>query len=362
MNDIILQLKENYNTYNRGYIITGYFNKKTSFSKKESNNKYKYLMSSVILSLAFKNKIDLGKINNEIHNKIKTIYNDVRKAGFRILDNVTDYNYIPKYIPDAFVIPVFNKHISILENDIDKSLIRTHRNTLKQIANKKYTLNYDEPETGQSIIQKKYRIVIYKSLQESVDYCENKINTNSFYKLYNKHNKGYIIYAPRGSGKSYFLNKLPLKNKKKDFVDWCYLYNHLLILKGTANSNKNNGLNKNQKLNAYEIVNKIARKNNLKLFTARTHNIKPKAIVLIPWNKHKEYIKQRNEITPTDILRSRLLARNYAKKYNIPIFKSFKDAINYCERMSKTKFCCCLLILLCLLWIAITELNNNKKS
>ena len=306
--------------------------------------KKNYINGSELIPLVFDYEIDLNNLDKKAHEKIKNVFNKIRNAGFKILANIDNYNFFITYIPDVLIIPELKKN-SKVSNKYQK-----YRDFLQNIKNTQYSENYP--------------IKKYTSLDQGIDYCENTLNHASFYDLYNKHSKGYIIYAPRGSGKSDYLNSLPIKNDKSDYVDWCYFYNNLLNLKG-IHSNTAPELTTTQLTNIYKNVHRLAKKNNLKLFTSRIQDIKPNAIVLIPWHKHKRNSTNRlDNFNEVDALRLRILAKQYAKKYNIPIFKSFKEANAFCERPSKTKICFCFFILLCIIavWISQNQAITPKST
>ena len=341
--EIISNLGDNYNKSNRGVIITGYFSLENDLLKKKTKGKKNYISSKKLISVVFGDSFDLNKLNNEQHKKIKELLDTVRIFGFRILDNIDNYNYKPLYVPDVVIIPTMKRIIKLSKKNKDKDKIIKHRKFLRNIK--------DSNDKGVKIVG---------TLSEGVDYCENRINKNQFYKDHEEYKSGYIIYTPRGSGKSDYLNSLQSDDEKKKYVDWCYLFNNLIDLKNIDKLILESDLKTIN--NVFNNIYKLARRNNLRLFTSRLQNIKPNAIVLIPWNKHKKNCNLReDDFNEVDALRLRIQAKEYAKKNKIPIFRSFKEATSYCERPSKTKVCGCIFIMLLIVLLFRLLLSNKSK-
>lgn len=341
--EIISKLENKYNKSTTGFIITGYFSLDNDILKNKTKGKKNYISSKKLLSIIFGDSLDLNKLDEEKHKKIKEIMHTVRVFGFKILDNIDNYNYKPEYVPDAIIIPTMKRILKLSKKNKDKDKIADNRKFLKNIK-----------DTNNKNVR------VFGTIGEGIDYCENRINKKQFYKIHEEYKKGFIVYSPRGSGKSDFLNSIQADDEKKKYVDWCYLFNNLIDLKNIDKLILESDLKKINKV--FNNIYKLAQKNNLRLFTSRLQNIKPNAIVLIPWNKHKRNCKLRDDdFNEVDALRLRIQAKEYSKKYNIPIFKSYKDAISYCERPSKTMVCGCIFLMIIFVLLIRLLLNNKDK-
>lgn len=162
------ELKNKYDTSNTGYIIMG----SSGIGKSHFSNTYYRHNKKITISSDRLIKYISGKkfsIENwlKIYNsKIKTYSNILQIAkqhGFKILCSPAFYNLIP----DAIVILPWKTHLQYLKkkNNINLNIIKISLVRLKQLS-------------------KDHNIKIFTSIQDAVNYCENKskntISNNEF--------------------------------------------------------------------------------------------------------------------------------------------------------------------------------------
>ena len=170
---------------------------------------------------------------------------------------------------------------------------------------------------------------IHKPVLGAFKFCDGKSVYKRFNKLYKKHKKGYVILGAPGIGKTTFI-----KNQgkgKRDWVDSDDLLGELGV-KWDFNSNNESDFKLNylradymleqSKLLGYRIIGSLF------------WEYKADAIVNLPLDIHKEYLKNRKDISLDVVLEVRELLLKLAKKNNIPVFDSIQGAVDFLENQS----------------------------
>ena len=160
-------------------------------------------------------------------------------------------------------------------------------------------------------------------------------NASNIYKQidkdYTKHENGYVIIAPPGAGKSYFVRNLNNNNgKKKDFID-----GDLLLPK----------LGVNWKIGKFpepdfvlsykraDLMLEQSRQYGYRILTSTFFEFNGDALVLPKIKDHKELVKKRKDLTWNYVLQLRKRFEWFAKNYyNTPIFETFDEAIEYLNK------------------------------
>lgn len=154
---------------------------------------------------------------------------------------------------------------------------------------------------------------------------------NKLKKEYKTHKKGFFILAPSGAGKTYFI-----KNQKaKNWIDGDILWEAT-----NAHPREEWWLNMDSIIEAdqkSDIITSQAKKIGFWIMGASNCWLKPDAIVIPSWSKHKKYIKIREENhydggAKSDKLQQVISHRKeileWAKK-GVPKFESIEDAVKY---------------------------------
>ncbi len=142
-------------------------------------------------------------------------------------------------------------------------------------------------------------------------------------KLYNRFDKGKIILAPPGSGKTTFVQNQ--KGKKRDWIDADDLCGELGVDWGSNISSDSDRL-------SYLRVDYILEQTKLyglNVIGSLFWDYYPDAIVVIELEVHKKYISKRPDLDYNNVMKIRKYLEHKSEKNNIPLFTTIEDAINY---------------------------------
>lgn len=163
-------------------------------------------------------------------------------------------------------------------------------------------------------------------------------NGNKIYKKfdkdYTKHKRGYVIIAPPGSGKSYFVRNQS-KDRKKDFIDGDILLSQLGV---------------NWKLGKFpdpdfilsykraDLMLEQSRQYGYRILTSTFFEFNGDALVLPKIKDHKKLVEKRKDLSWKFVLQMRKRFEWFAKKYyKTPIFETFNEAIEYLNKKKPDK-------------------------
>jgi hypothetical protein len=163
-------------------------------------------------------------------------------------------------------------------------------------------------------------------------------NGNKIYKKFDKdyvkHKKGYVIIAPPGSGKSYFIRN-QRKDKKKDFIDGDILLSQLGV---------------NWKISKFpdpdfvlsykraDLMLEQSRQYGYRILTSTFFEFNGDALVLPKIKDHKKLVEKRKDLSWKYVLQMRKRFEWFAKKYyKTPIFETFDEAIEYLNKKKPEK-------------------------
>lgn len=153
-------------------------------------------------------------------------------------------------------------------------------------------------------------------------------------KEYTKHKNGYVIIAPPGSGKSYFVRNQK-KGKKKEFID-----GDILLKQLGADWKKTKFPNPDFVL-AYKGIDLMleqSRQYGYKILTSTFFEFNGDALVLPKIKDHKDYVAKRKDLNWKDVFHLRKKFEWFAKKYfEMPIFETFDEAIEYLNKKKPEK-------------------------
>lgn len=156
---------------------------------------------------------------------------------------------------------------------------------------------------------------------------------------YTTHTTGLFILAPSGAGKTHFVTNQRIRN----WIDG----DDLWPASGADYTDEswNNNMTEVMEVNARcDIVTLQAKKAGFWIIGSSNLFLRPDAIVLPDWAKHKAYITKReaglaaNGALSSDfsgVKEHRALIRKWLK-YDVPIFSSVKEASLYCAQLKET--------------------------
>lgn len=149
---------------------------------------------------------------------------------------------------------------------------------------------------------------------------------------YRKHDRGYFILAPSGSGKTYFCNN----QTEPHWIDGDELWM-------TSGAHPDGAW----WLEPVEVINRVDQRSDtitmeamnkgFWIMGASNYWLKPDAIVIPDWDTHKKYIATRHEnnydggATPDDhdqVLRHIEFIKKWHVEHQVPQFPSIKDAVD----------------------------------
>ena len=151
-----------------------------------------------------------------------------------------------------------------------------------------------------------------------------------FNTAYKRHDKGYIILAPPGTGKSHFVNSQ--KGTKKDWIDVDILFGEKSL-----NINWNNCKNRDDLRLAYlraDYMLEHCKVYGYRIIGALFWEYKADAMVIIPLKQHIKYMKNRSDLDLKKLKNLRNIFISHAKEKKIPIFKSINEAIRYINSLN----------------------------
>ena len=163
-------------------------------------------------------------------------------------------------------------------------------------------------------------------------FCEGEAVLKKFQKKYITHSRGLFIFAPSGSGKTYFVNH----QKKKDWIDGDEIWT---ATKAQPNSSWwTEGIEAmNDVDKRCDIITDQARKAGLWIMGASNNWLVPDAIVLPDWETNKKYIREREKNNYDggaksddfkQVLAHRKFMREHARKNGVLIFKTIEEAVS----------------------------------
>ena len=153
---------------------------------------------------------------------------------------------------------------------------------------------------------------------------------NDFDNEYNQHKKGFVILAPSGTGKTTFVNNQI--GIKKNWID-----TDILFGPKSLNIDWMNSKNKVEEKLSYLRADYMLEQSKLygyRIIGSLFYKYKADAIVLIPLNKHIEYVKLREDLDIDKVKELRKTMAYHAHDLNIPIFNTIISAIEYLENNS----------------------------
>ena len=157
-------------------------------------------------------------------------------------------------------------------------------------------------------------------------------DATNIYKKYNKeynvHKKGYVILGPPGIGKTTFVHNQ--SGIKKNWIDQDDLFIDLNV-KWHFNESEPN----QYKLN-YLRCDYISEQSKLfgyRLIGSLFFEYEADAIVIIPLELHKKYLKNRKDLDFNTVMKTREILIQHASKYKIPLFDNINDAVTYLEEL-----------------------------
>lgn len=149
---------------------------------------------------------------------------------------------------------------------------------------------------------------------------------------YIRHNRGFFILAPSGSGKTYFVNK----QQQKDWIDgdvlWPMAGADLTSYEWVDDPGLIDEINRKS-----DVITNEARKLGFWVIGSSNDSLKPDAIVLPEWSQHREYIASREEyhydggakIADFEAVEShREIIKRWSQK-GVPEFQSVQEAADY---------------------------------
>ena len=163
-------------------------------------------------------------------------------------------------------------------------------------------------------------------------------NGNKIYKKfdkdYTKHKKGYVIIAPPGSGKSYFVRNQS-KDKKKDFIDGDILLSQLGVNWKIAKFPDPDFVLSYKRA---DLMLEQSRQYGYKILTSTFFEFNGDALVLPKIKDHKKLVEKRKDLTWKFVLQMRKRFEWFAKNYyKTPVFETFDEAIEYLNKKKPDK-------------------------
>lgn len=161
---------------------------------------------------------------------------------------------------------------------------------------------------------------------------------NELKKEYKTHKKGFFIYAPSGSGKTFFIKN----QKEKDWIDGDVLWNKTHAFPCDDWWNRP-GIEIDTIERRADVITEQAKKLGFWILGASCVDIYPDAIVILPLKKHLEYIKYREThnydggLTSESIEKIKNNRKHFKRfsKFGVPVFKSIEEAVNYLSALEK---------------------------
>jgi hypothetical protein len=144
-----------------------------------------------------------------------------------------------------------------------------------------------------------------------------------------KHKKGLLILGPPGIGKTYYCDNIQEENEdgKKHWIDADNICSSLNV---QWHFNEKSKIE--QRLNYLRAEYILEQSRALGYYVIGSlfwNNIIPDAIVIPDIELHKTYLKSREDLNIDFVLTVRKLLKDMAKRFDIKVFKSIQDAINY---------------------------------
>lgn len=135
------------------------------------------------------------------------------------------------------------------------------------------------------------------------------------------HDKGFVIIAPPGSGKSFWVRK-----HQKDWVDADEIFKDLGIHTKEWHSTKHTEKEEEKHYRVCDQYLSIMKRAGLKIIGSLFWEYKADAIVLIDKNTHKSYVNKRNDLEWKSVEEIATFLKKFSKKKAIPVYTTIDDA------------------------------------
>ena len=155
-------------------------------------------------------------------------------------------------------------------------------------------------------------------------FCDGTSIYNNINKIYNTHNKGYIILGPPGIGKTNFVTNQSVNN----WVDMDYLLTQLGVDWHFNECDKTDF-----KLNYMKVDYILEQSKSLgyRIIGSPFWECKADAIVIPSLKTHSEYVSKRIDLNNDTIDTLRTIFKKHGCDNNIRIFESINEAVTFLE-------------------------------
>ena len=144
-------------------------------------------------------------------------------------------------------------------------------------------------------------------------------------KIYKRHSKGYVILGPPGIGKTTFVNSQ--KGIKKDWIDSDVIFgNDNLSVNWQNNQNK---IDEKLSYLRADYMLEQSKQYGFRIIGALFWEYKADCIIIPPIEKHKLFLKSREDLDFSKVIKMRDIFQKHAIDNNIPIFETIEDSIFY---------------------------------
>lgn len=159
-------------------------------------------------------------------------------------------------------------------------------------------------------------------------FIDGKDIADDFNTEYKRHKKGYVLLAPPGAGKSYFISKQT--GTDKHWID-----SDMIMGPKSLNVQWNNKSGTVDEILGYlraDYMLTQCKMYGYRIMGSLFWEYKADAMVIPPLKLHKKYTEKRKDLDNNNLNKMRQIFRNHAKNNNIPIFNSIKNAVKYLEK------------------------------
>ena len=136
------------------------------------------------------------------------------------------------------------------------------------------------------------------------------------------HQRGLIVFAPPGSGKSYFVGQHP-----QDWVDTDPIFSDVSLHSSDWHNDTHDETEEAEHYTQCDIGLKIMRELGLWVVGSLFWDFVPDAIVLLRKDTHREYVLQRDDLNWNDVCVVRKFLQTLAKTHSLPVYDSFDEMV-----------------------------------